>query len=91
MVLICQKYWIGNGKILTNKMIKSTPKNRIFYIDQETEKINKKNGKKVIVQPEDQLSLAYELTNKYKLEKNKSDDINSIIRNISGHLTCTNF
>ncbi|MBL5007786.1 hypothetical protein CU017_0226 [Enterococcus lactis] len=27
-------------------MIKSTPKNRFFYIDQETEKINKKNGKK---------------------------------------------
>lgn len=46
MVLICQKYWIGNGKILTNKVIKSTPKNRFFYIDQETEKINKKNGKK---------------------------------------------
>lgn len=46
MVLICQKYWIGNGKILTNKMIKSTPKNRIFYIDQETEKINKKKRKK---------------------------------------------
>lgn len=32
MVLICQKYWIGNGKILTNKMIKSIPQNRIFTL-----------------------------------------------------------
>ena len=42
-------------------------------------KLNKKNGKKVIVQPEDQPSLAYELTNKYKLEKNKSDDMKALV------------